>query len=391
MKSVIFKICRKEMTILRRYIGKRLNDYFAQPSSLVVGSPSKSVNFRNLLGEWQWKRIHRQLYEEQQGQWLTPVELFYPFYSQILAEFCVNQKGLSSDQFEIYELGAGRGTNAIGILSHLQQRYPDTYERLNRYTLVDSSPTLHDLQVQTLLPSGHISKCDFLQRDLTDVAESKSVLISEPSDIPTLFIGMELLDNLGHDKVQRDIQTRIVQNAFIENGSEIFLPLSDPLLRTILLTVPSYGGKFGYPIWVPSVACGVLLHVSQSRPNCWMVLADFDFLPPPDDETTVQSLRSTMEADGEPLVTDMKGLDYPCYLNSPPLCDILFPTDFKKLFKFSSKIFPNRQVSVQKQSDFFIRFGKSMVQSTTSRWTGYCPMIQDYYNSSVLTISSKDA
>jgi SAM-dependent MidA family methyltransferase len=379
------------MTILRRYIGKRLNDYFAQPSGLVVGSPSKSIDFRNLLGEWQWRRIHRQLYKEQQGQWLTPVELFYPFYSQILAEFCVNQQALSSVEFEIYEFGAGRGTNAIGILSHLQQQHPDVYERLNRYTLVDSSPTLHNLQKQTLLPSGHLSKCDFLQRDLTDVAESKAVLFSEPSNIPTLFIGMEVLDNLGHDKVQRDAQTRQVQNAYVENGSEIFLPLSDPLLRTILLNLPSYGGKFGHPIWVPSVACGVLQHVSQSRPNSWMVLADFDFLPcSDDDDTTVPSQRSTLEADGEPLVTDMKGLDYSCYLNSPPLCDILFPTDFKKLQNFSKKIFPNKQVSFQKQSDFFIRYGKSMVQSTTSRWTGYCPMIQDYYNSSVLTVSSKD-
>lgn len=102
---------------LRRYIANRLADYYAQPPNHVVGSFSKDINYKSLLGEWHWKRVCKDLYERDQlGQWLTPVELFRPYYSQVFAEYVAQQlskekseKGYKCDfSFDIVEMGGGK-------------------------------------------------------------------------------------------------------------------------------------------------------------------------------------------------------------------------------------------------------------------------------------------
>lgn len=375
--------------LLRRHVAQRLADYYAQPSNLVVGAASSSVDYRNLFGEWHWKRTYRRWYQEQQGQWLTPVELFAPYYSQVLAEYCI-ATNIHDTDFEIVELGGGRGTNASGILTHLQQSHPDAYERLSRYTIVDSSPTLHELQ-QERLSKDHASKLRFELKDLTNVAERQTELVpSSTSSTPTLFLALELLDNLGHDKVRRDALSRKLEHAVVTSGGEeVFQPLSDPLLKQVLLKLPSYGGTMGQPTWVPSVACGVLMEMVQARPQCHVVLADFDYLPPPDiiDEGAAAT-RSSIWAQGEPLVTDMEGLDHECYLTAPHLVDILYPTDFGKLHRFTKKLFKGGEARVTKQGKFLFQHGPEQVEATTSRWTGYSPMIHDFFNCSVLTATT---
>ena len=163
--------------LLRRYIGKRLADYYRQPEHSVVGRTSSEIDLKGLFGEWHWKRVYKRLYEEQEGQGLTPVELFRPHYSAVFAEFCVSEAQKHDQEIEIVELGGGRGTNAMCILSHLERHHPSVYDRLQKYTIVDSSPSLHALQQETLVSKSELdsSKLDFQLRDLTDVAESRLV------------------------------------------------------------------------------------------------------------------------------------------------------------------------------------------------------------------------
>jgi SAM-dependent MidA family methyltransferase len=83
------------------------------------------------------------LYKEQDGQWLTPVELFRPHYSCILANF-VAETTSASDRVHIVELGGGLGTNANLILSQLQRTKPKLYDQVS-YTIIDSSQPLMEL------------------------------------------------------------------------------------------------------------------------------------------------------------------------------------------------------------------------------------------------------
>ena len=174
--------------ILRRYLCQRLSEYYSQPAEKVVGSvgvgASKrhGINFSSLLNEWHWKYTYRQMYKEQQGMWLTPVEIFYPYYSNILGNF-VNESmttsltNMSIDEyegvFEVVELGGGRGTNAIALLNHLAEYYPESYERLQCYTIFDTSKTLHEYQREVLMSSRHAKKFALVNTDMIDVAEGK--------------------------------------------------------------------------------------------------------------------------------------------------------------------------------------------------------------------------
>lgn len=102
--------------LLRKYIHELLSSYYKQPHSAVVGAVNPGlgtnpINFRWILGRWHWQIVHRYLYRKQTGQWLTPVELFRPFYSRIVGNFIAKEAGSCSigpanqEKLEIIEIG----------------------------------------------------------------------------------------------------------------------------------------------------------------------------------------------------------------------------------------------------------------------------------------------
>ena len=203
---------------------------------------------------------------------------------------------------------------------------------------------------------------------------------------------MEVLDNLPHDKVRAKSRKKLEQAEVRISKSgeqeEVFVPLTDPLLKKIMKRVPSYTRQTLMPAWVPSVACGVMLHLLKQRQNLGVAFADFDWLPPPDlDPEQELAQRKSEWSNGEPIVTDMDGQDYPCYLTSPEHCDILFPTDFNKLGHFVESLTDNKKVKVYKQNDFLQTFGPSHVKATKSWLTGHSPLLDDFANCSVLTVT----
>ena len=204
--------------LLRKHIHGLLSSYYNQPHHAVVGSiihhhqkqndiTQSPINFANILGEWHWRYIFQKLYKQQTGQWLTPVELFKPFYSQIIGNFIATEASIMkqkntnldkndfgsvndlSDLVQIVEIGGGRGTNALCILDHLKSKHPDVYRNIESYTIMDSSPTLLN-HVKQLLVDGsshignqenmastsrHNDKIIIKQVDMLDVAEKRLV------------------------------------------------------------------------------------------------------------------------------------------------------------------------------------------------------------------------
>ena len=389
--------------LLRRYIGQRLHAYYAQSADSVVGG-LEPLNFSSLWGQWHWMRLYRRLYKETHGQWLTPVELFQPHFSQVIANYIIScsQKYSNVDDnrgpVDIVELGGGRGTNARHVMDHLAATQPDLYERAT-YRLVDDSPSLLQLQQKRLHETPHGSKFQFSRQDLLQVAES-TVDLLPPSDHLTIVVGLEVLDNLPHDKIRIRGKSLIDQAIVRKMGSsqnlleEVFLPLDDALIKRVLELGPEWKRVQLRHAWIPTVICGVLDHLYQNRPNTHVVLADFDWLPAPDSPTTtIAPPRRSRLAVGEPIVTDMDDVDQACYLSgqisstsTPQLTDILFPTDFNKLATVVRAASGGTvEPLVQKQSDFLQTYGPEQIRATKSWLTGFTPMLGDFGNCSVLT------
>ena len=218
---------------------------------------------------------------------------------------------------------------------------------------------------------------------------------------------------------QQQVQDNNNSKTMLYNNSndyeQYYVPLDDPLISRVIDIVPSYltssssSSSMSIPSYVPTVACGVLEHIIKQRGsnNLSLVMADFNWLPPPDNVAAVGAIGAV----GQPLVTSMDGIDYENYLLSPPMCDILFPTDFEKLASFVKRTLKlssssnsntskgggggsnsnvantNNVVRVQSQSDFLQQFGSNEIQKTKSWITGYTPLLHDFSNCSVLTIS----
>jgi Putative S-adenosyl-L-methionine-dependent methyltransferase len=268
---------------------------------------------------------------------------------------------------------------------------------------------------------------------------------SNTAPVHTVVLALEVLDNLPHDKVRIRNQRKgrveweqaEVENRHHDDGGsgtgtcvqpsiqsfegtssgslrEVYRPLHDPLLRQILNVSPSYPSSTRGPVWIPSVACGVVLALarelqqSQTQHNVpifrsrhrslSLLVADFDWLPPPDRfDPRVgggSTASSYVPGVGEPLVTCMNGYDHRCYLDAPVLSDVLFPTDFGRLASFCQSALETAnfqcRASVSKQSDFLRQYDDAVtseIDRTKSWLTGYSPLLDDFANCSVLTVN----
>ena len=229
----------------------------------------------------------------------------------------------------------------------------------------------------------------------------------EESNKPTVVIAMEVLDNLPHDKVTLCQETGKILQAEIhpiyknsnESHTELeekFVPISDELLKEVIALQPSYlpssSSSFGTN-WVPTVACGVLEQIFNARPNTSVVLADFDWLPSPQLESGSTRTRRSLKGNNEPLVTCMNDLDHLCYLDAPPFCDILFPTDFPKLLCFTQNLLMKKNIEckghIMKQNEFLFQYGPNEIDKTRGRLTGFTPLLEDFTNCSIMSASTR--
>lgn len=285
-----------------------------------VLSPAEPVNFRWLFGEAHWRRRQAQLYHTRNEAWLTPVELFAPWYSRALARYLLQDMRLPSSQrknslfglsceasrvappppsghpLRIFELGGGNGSNALHLLDYIASVAPDVYASTS-YTLVEISAAMAARQRERV--QRHAARCRVVQADAT-TWEGVPPTGAEPG--PCYVLALEVLDNLPHDKAQwrllpqgdqRTGPTGWLEAVVVDDGTvpaaagersdrgarEVFRPLSDPLLTH---AIRLWGVAGDRPAFVPTGALRLLqtLH-ARLGPEARLVFADFDSLPEP--------------------------------------------------------------------------------------------------------------
>ena len=343
------------------------------------------------------------------------------------------QQKQQSLPIEIVELGGGRGTNAMDILDYCHDHfYESIYRHICSYTILDASDPLLDHQRDRCGGIGDNSSSSsssssnqhhrrhahvFQNRhfDLYDYATSatatttpsnnnnnnkhhqtvvhplKSIrmfpLPNEPpstdtavasridqqqQSIITIVLGLEVLDNLPHDKIRVTPTTTHPAGMVVEQVEldqvvvgvvptdppppptephsgyyykEVYAPLTDALLQHVLQHYPLPVVEQRQPqyFWIPTVACGTIYGILKERPNAMLLLADFDSFQ----KTTIMPPVSHHHAPyhdyrpalGEPIVTDMNDQDLSSYLHPPVTpTDILFPTNFPALAAYLTSI-----------------------------------------------------
>ena len=159
--------------LLRDYIQHHLYDpstgYFSQ--QVKIGGKdnqglSKPIDFNHLLDEDDFHLTVKSTYKQGRsgrilpfniscsnshvvgyGSWLTPAELFRPWYGYAIADHILakaTRHGTRKPRcVEIFEIGGGSGTSMIDVLDRIHQRDPDLFERTT-YTCIEISKRLID-------------------------------------------------------------------------------------------------------------------------------------------------------------------------------------------------------------------------------------------------------
>ena len=92
-----------------------------------------------------------------QTSWLTPSEIFTPYYGRMVANFVLDRHaqvaGAVAEPLRVFEIGGGTGTLARDILDHVRSAAPGVYDRME-YCAVEISPRLARLQAATVADNG---------------------------------------------------------------------------------------------------------------------------------------------------------------------------------------------------------------------------------------------
>ena len=379
-----------------------------------------AIDFRALRGQDDYFDELNRRYAKLGAQWLTPGEIFSPYYADAVVNYVLETHRGDEDEDEgletlrVYEIGGGTGTFATGFLDAVRRRAPKVYEKM-RYTSIDISKTLVDAQSARVRASGHGKGVHTaVVGDATTVEAWGAT-----KDEACFVIALEVLDNLPHDRVWRPTrgeggwtQTIVQKNSTTGALEERDAPLEDALIERTLqaidltadLAVSGDGGAYqprgilhsirsafkslgssGGEAWfVPTGAVKLMETLHAKRPNHRLVAADFDSLP-----------NVCIEGVNAPLVASQREggqtVDHDTYLlptQQEGSVDVFFPTCFDTLrgidFMTSSQNEHRsnaRLCSIVTTKKFMTDYADLDATTTGS---GYNPLLQDFTNTKFL-------
>ncbi|GBG30023.1 Protein arginine methyltransferase NDUFAF7-like, mitochondrial [Hondaea fermentalgiana] len=240
---------------IKRSLYEQGKGYFSQVDC--VYSPPEPVDFRALQGHFGYINELDKLYKSRAESWLTPAEIFRPWYSRALGRYLLEKSAVgraaaqaagkgakAKNDLRIVEIGGGNGTNALHVLDYIKECAPSVYAR-TKYKLIEISDAMAERQ-ESLLGAAHPGRFEVVNEDFCSFQ-------GHGEDGPCAVIALEVLDNLPHDKLVRKLspasrdadtpwwifksgdlnewhQTHVVPAN--ENGDifrEDLRPLSDPL------------------------------------------------------------------------------------------------------------------------------------------------------------------
>ncbi len=400
----------KSPCLVRDFIYDRLYNprfgYFCK-KDIQIGELRNHIEFKSMIGYDDYKHFLFNNYPE--NAWLTPSELFRPWYGFTIANYIhrvIKQLKLDpkSNKIRIVEVGAGSGSALNSILVFFNNYEQALYNMLE-YNVVEISPQMcqktkekFEKNHKKLLDRGNIRiiNDDFL-----------NYRVSPNSKEFTFIIFLEVLDNMPHDKVfycpeSKDwkFQGMVEFNDknLVQKPKEIQFPINDVLIsetvllykellesgyeeneeKTILekLIKKTFFQKNQKALFLPTYCLKMLKHLRDSVPNHHLIIADFDSL---------RSEQSSREGLNAPIVSKKlkkshEKQDFENYLVKQGEADIFFPTNFYLLKNMYYEVCKKKSVFM-KTHEFMNEFAKEKWAETRS---GYNPLKEDFLNTSFL-------
>ena len=147
---------------MSEYVGRSLYNSSAPyfESANLIAHRAKGIPFPSLSGEDEYRASVAALYAGGDGvvadrgvSWATPVEIFQPHFGRVLSR-AVSSALANAPGGAVVEIGGGTGTGMLTLLDALEEEDPEAYARLESYTVVEISHTLHNLQKTRLANEG---------------------------------------------------------------------------------------------------------------------------------------------------------------------------------------------------------------------------------------------
>lgn len=418
----------REPLLMRDYIQRSLYDpihgYFSNSESPVLAHGTE-IKLRELQSRAAYQGAVAATYASTPHGWMTPVELFSPFFSRAVAN---RIQGVSKrvQNVNIIEIGGGRGTLASDMLEHWSQHAPDFLENVS-YNLLEISPSLAKLQSKVLhkwIGSGRakVHNADAVSwfHSLPRNGELSNTFLSAPCHI----IAMEVLDNLPHDLVRINSDNAIEQAITVHEQSsgprscgrgikwiseldettnaamaafDCLNPNKEMLpsrrhehrrssFSLINMARASFEGILSggrREIWVPTTSFLLMQAIASSLPHAQMTVSDFNSIPgalPGENGPVVQSVER-----GSAIVYDSVA-DAPF-----GRVDIMFPTNFHSLQGCHEQLFDDRYghrplYHIMSQQNFFEEYSSHRDIEDCTCLDGYNPVLQDFDNASFFLI-----
>lgn len=317
--------------------------------------------------------------------WHTPTQIFQPYYAHAIARYLVAEYKLHNypyDDLVVYELGAGSGALARGILDYLEQNEPEIYTR-TRYKIVEISARLAAEQRRKL--GGHVERSEVVNQDI--LTWNRGVVQE-----PCFVIALEVFDNLAHDVVRFSTKDLTPYQAVVsidDTGDmhELWEPLSDALIQQYLSIIGSslsplsassgvlrllpdrlrravathapFFPNLTPPMFVPTNALRLLQQLKRNFPHHRLIMSDFDSLPDSLQGINAPVVQTRFNGSMIPVTT---------YLVLQGYFDIFFPTNFDHLRNVYRYIF-NRHPTPGIRQHFFSSshlFSSPLHSSTTN-------------------------
>lgn len=353
-----------------------------------LGLLDKPLQYHNLDGIYNYYQILGTNYPKY--AFLTPVEIFQPWYGYALASYCLDKK--KSPYLTFLEIGGGTGTCALSILDFYKKHSIRSYNTIS-YTICEISPVLSQISAKRIKEAHP----ELWKNGNVKVLNMSAIDWNIPIKQQVYVIGLEVLDNMPHDKIQKVNGQWKLQTKITENLEEITEEINDELIQKCLkcyLEMPAkslseieieHKEGFLYNIlaywnrprnkevlFLPTMAYKLIGNLCGKLENPDFIFSDFDSLP----KNKIRGIYAPIVSKKGFLAHEAE--DYDTYLANFGNVDIFFPVDFRLIQQFYRE-FKGKSGLVLKSYRFMNDYAKN---NWTKVKTGYRPLFDDFRNTS---------